>query len=399
MMIRLAEPWLCGNEQRYVLEALDARQLSMGPFVARFEAAFAQAMGAQFGLATTSGTTALHLILAALNIGPGDEVIVPALTFVATANAVRYCGAEVVIADVDPETWCIDPDDVEARITSRTRAVIAVHLYGHPADMRSLREICDGYNLYLIEDAAEAPGALCYGQPVGSLGAAAAFSFYGNKIITCGEGGMVTTNDQRLADRLHLLRGQGQAPGRRYWHTEVGYNYRMTELQGAIGLAQVEMFAAHLAERRRVARQYQLFGDGLTWQTVALWAESACWLNVVLLPEDVDRDVVARQLERRGTETRPVFYPLAQLPAYDYIKGSWPIADEIARRGLCLPSHALLRSADVQTVCAALQEVLCGAESAPVVDSDAGSFLVGTNVRHGAIAGAARRVPVNGSLA
>lgn len=357
-MIRLAEPWLAGNERRYVNEALDAKQLSMGPFVARFEAAFAHLVATEFGLATTSGTTALHLILAGLGIGPGDEVIVPALTFVATAHAVRYTGADVVIADVDPETWCIDPSDVEARITSRTRAVIAVHLYGQPANMRLLREICDDYNLRLIEDAAEAPGATCYGQPVGSMGDAAAFSFYGNKIITTGEGGMVTTNDRRLADRMHQLRGQGQAPGRRYWHTEVGYNYRMTELQGALGLAQVEEFAAHLAARQRVAQWYQLYGDSVMWQTVAPWAESACWMNVALLPEDVDRDAVAQRLELRGIETRPAFYPIAKLPAYDYLCGNWPVAEDVSQRGLCLPSHAGLTSDDVYTVCEALKSAV-----------------------------------------
>ena len=168
-------------------------------------------------------------MLAALGLGPGDEVILPALTFVATANAVTYTGATPVLADIDPETWCIDPDDVERRISARTRAVLAVHLYGHPADMTALREICDGYELHLLEDAAEAPGAYWAGRPVGSLGDMAAFSFYGNKIISTGEGGMVTTNDARLAERLRLLRGQGQDPAQRYWHTVIGYNYRMTE--------------------------------------------------------------------------------------------------------------------------------------------------------------------------
>ena len=215
-MIQLAAPAFFGNEEAYVRDALQHRQLSAGPYVARFETAFAALAGCEIGVATSSGTTALHLMLAALDIGPGDEVILPALTFVATANAVRYCGATPVLADVDPLTWCIDPDDVENRITSHTKAVLAVHLYGHPAPMTPLRAICDGWALRLLEDAAEAPGAYCDGQPVGRLGDMAAFSFYGNKIVTTGEGGMVTTNDAKLAERLRLLRGQGQDPERRH---------------------------------------------------------------------------------------------------------------------------------------------------------------------------------------
>ena len=358
-MIRLAEPWLPGNERLYVLQALDNRQLSAGPFVSRFEAAFAEQMGARYGVATSSGTTALHLILAALGVGPGDEVIVPALTFVATANAVRYTGAEVVLADVTPLTWCLTAQEALHRITPRTKAIVAVHLYGHPADMTMLRKLCEAKGLYLIEDAAEAPGATCDGLPVGSLGRAAAFSFYGNKIITTGEGGMVTTNDAALAERLRLLRGQGQDPARRYWHTVLGFNYRMAELQGAVGLGQTEEFPNHLAARRRIARQYRMFGPNFEWQVDANWAKPAYWMNALLLPAGLERHKVMHQLAERGIETRPAFYPLAVMPPYAYLAphGPWPVAEDIARRGLCLPTHAGLTSDDVATVCAALTTI------------------------------------------
>jgi perosamine synthetase len=353
-MIRLAEPWLMGNESAYVLDALRQNQLSMGNYVARFEAAFAAAMGCEHGISTTSGTTALHLILAAIGIGPGDEVILPALTFVATANAVRYCGATPVLADISPETWCINPDDVAQRITSRTRAIIAVHLYGHPADMDSLQELADGYELRLIEDAAEAPGAFYKGRPVGALSEAAAFSFYGNKTITTGEGGMVTTHDKRLAERLRLLRGQGMDPTRRYWHAVVGYNYRMTELQGAVGLGQVEELQVHLAARRRVAELYRQFAPDLRWQGTATWARPAWWMNVAQFE---DRDGAAERLAKRGIETRPAFVPLHLMPPYHDcgIPGAYPVAERVGACGLCLPSHARMAADDVWQVCETLR--------------------------------------------
>ncbi len=353
-MINLAEPVFLGNEVAYVTDALQRRQLSMAEYVARFETAFAPLAGCTYAVAVSSGTAALHLILAALGIGPDDEVIVPAITFVATANAVRYCGARVVIADVDPTTWCISPVDVAHLITARTRAVVAVHLYGQPADMRTLYRYCAARDIYLIEDAAEAPGARIAGFPVGSWSCAAAFSFYGNKIISTGEGGMVTTNSEKLVGCLRLLRGQGMDPQRRYWHTEVGFNYRMTELQGALGLAQTERFAEHLAARRRVAKLYRQFGPGLRWQAVAPDSEPAYWLNVALF---TNRDAMVQRCAAAGIETRPMFYPLYRLPPYvnDGAPGNFPAAESIAAQGLCLPSHANLTAEDVARIVEVVQ--------------------------------------------
>ncbi len=360
-MMHLAEPVLLGNEVAYVMDALQRRQLSMSSYVAKFEAAFAADVAAcTHAVATTSGTTALHLILAALGVGPGDEVIIPALTFVATANAVVYCGAIPVAVDVLPGTWTIDPQQVAARITNRTKAVIPVHLYGHPADMEALWGVCGPREIPLVEDAAEAPGALADGEPVGGLGNAAAFSFYGNKIITTGEGGMATTDDPQLWERMRILRGQGQN-GRTYWHEVVGFNYRMTELQGAVGLAQTECFTAHLAARRRVAEMYRLFGQHApwVWQKTERWAEPAHWMNVALLDAavPVSRGEVMQRMTEQEIETRPVFYPLHQLPAYRQLENDWqfPVAEQVSARGLVLPSHANLDPEDVRRVCEALR--------------------------------------------
>ncbi len=237
------EPWIGRPELARVVRCVKSGWISsIGAEIGEFEARFAALCARRFGVATSNGTTALHLALAALGIGPGDEVIVPALTFVATANAVHYTGATPVFADADPVTWNVDPAAVAKSVTRRTRAILAVHLYGQPADMRALASTARRAGAVLVEDAAEAHGARYHGRPVGSLGAVACFSFYGNKMVTTGEGGMVLTSDAKLAARLRLLRDHAMSPKRRYYHTEIGFNYRMTTLQAALGLAQLDRF-------------------------------------------------------------------------------------------------------------------------------------------------------------
>jgi perosamine synthetase len=356
--ISAGQPTLSGNEQRYVREALHSTQLTMGPYVRRFEAAFAEYIGVKHAISVMNGTAALHLTLAALGIGPGDEVIVPALTFVATANAVTYCGATPVMVDVDPDTWCLDPVKTAAALTPRTKAIVPVHLYGVPADMRALRALALQDCLFLVEDAAEALGAAVAGHRVGNLGDAACFSFYGNKTITTGEGGMITTDDDLLATRLRLLRGQGQTPGQRYWHEVIGFNYRMTDLQGALGLAQMEVLPGLLERRRQVIRLYQTLLPDVTWQTLRPEDTHGCWALAVLLPESYPVSAVMAQLEQTGIETRPVFYPLNDLPMYK--QDGNPVAAALSRRGLVLPTHAELTDADVYYVVDRLQEVLHG---------------------------------------
>lgn len=363
-MIAMAAPVLNGNEDRYVAECLDSTRLSHGPFVRRFEQAFADWIGAPHAVATSSGTTALHLALLGLGVQPGNEVIVPATTFIATANAVRYCGAVPVFVDVEPQTWCLDASKIGPRVTPKTVGIIAVHLYGVPADLSILQRVAKHHGLWLLEDACEAHGARWQGKRVGSIGDAGVFSFYGNKILTCGEGGMVTTADQSLASRIrHLAAGCQTAPGR-YEHDGVGYNYRLTDLQAAVGLAQVERAEWHLALRRVLRALYchQLQRVGVTYQhTGSLSDERAPWTLPVMLPPGAPLPAeVATQMAAQGIETRPVFAPLPSLPPYAETR-AYPEAERIAARGLLLPLHAGMGEADVRTVCDVLGHVLAHA--------------------------------------
>src|SRR6516225_6084960 len=249
--IPVAAPVLDGRESEYVLECLSTTWISsIGRFINEFEAAFAVYCGAKHAIATNNGTTALHAALVALGVNPGDEIIVPSLTYIATANVVRYCGATPVFVDNDVRTFNLDVNDVAAKISSRTKGIMAVHLYGHPVDLDPLLTLAQEHGLFVVEDAAEAVGAQYKGRIIGSHGTCATFSFFGNKVITTGEGGMITTNDEELASRLRLLRGQGMDPHRRYWFPVIGYNYRMTNIVAAIGLAQLERVDVHIARRK-----------------------------------------------------------------------------------------------------------------------------------------------------
>lgn len=370
--IPVSAPMLVGNEKKYVSECMDSSWISScGEFVGKFESAFARFCGARHAVACCNGTVALHLALMALGIGPGDEVIVPTLTFVATANAVTYCGATPVFVDSEPRTWTLDLSFIEAKITSCTKAIIVVHLYGHPADMDAVSEIARRHRLFVVEDAAEAHGAQYKGRCTGTLGDIAAFSFYGNKIIATGEGGMVVTDNDELARRVKQLRGQGMDFERRYWFPIVGYNYRMMNLPAAIGLAQMENVDWHLARRKCVAEWYEeRLRDvpGINWQTEEQWAANVRWLFTITLDERLalSRDAVMSFLEQRGIETRPVFYPMHVLPPYREASGgaAFPVAERVARRGLSLPTWAGLTREDVDYICDALEECLCGPKSA-----------------------------------
>ena len=286
--IAVAQPSLDGAESAYVNECLESTWISSaGSFIERFEQGFAEFCGAVHGVATNNGTTSLHLALVALGIGPGDEVIVPTLTYVASANVVRYCGATPVLVDSDDATMNLDPEAVAAAITPRTAAIMPVHLYGHPADMDPIMRAAAAAGVAVVEDAAEAHGAHYRGQPVGSIGDCASFSFFGNKILTTGEGGMVTTSDPDLESRLRQLRGQGQDPKRRYWFPIVGFNYRMTNIAAAIGLAQLEGVDRHLAKRREVRTWYDERLDGVEGLRLPVRMPSAApvdWLYTVRVP-------------------------------------------------------------------------------------------------------------------
>ncbi|NJD05355.1 MAG: aminotransferase class I/II-fold pyridoxal phosphate-dependent enzyme [Methylococcaceae bacterium] len=361
MRLPVAEPSVGERELQYVNECVLTGWISSGgKFVSRFEEIFAAFCETRYAVATSNGTTALHLALLALGVGPGDEVIVPTLTFIATANAVVYTGAAPVFVDSEPETWNIAPAAVEAAISDRTKAIIPVHLYGHPANMAAIMAVAERHGLAVIEDAAEAHGARYRGKRVGGIGDVGVFSFFGNKIVTTGEGGMLVTSNAEIADRARLLRDHGMRPERRYWHTALGYNYRLTNLQAAVGVAQMEKIDAILKAKRDIAALYKagLTGlNGLTLPPEQDGAENVFWLYTVLVDEErfgMGRDELMRILAGHEVETRPVFYPVHTQPIYSTGQGL-PVAEDISRRGLSLPSAASLLAGDVDRVCALIR--------------------------------------------
>jgi perosamine synthetase len=367
--IPVAAPVLDGRETVYVMECMETSWISStGRFVAEFEKAFAELCEVRHAIATCNGTTALHLALVALDLSADDEVIVPTLTYIASANAVRYCNATPVFVDNDERTFNLDASLIEAKLTPRTKAIIPVHLYGHPVDMAPVTEIAKKHQLFVVEDAAEAVGARYHGRPVGGLGTCGVFSFFGNKIITTGEGGMVTTNDDDLAARLRLLRGQGMDLERRYWFPVVGYNYRMTNIAAAIGLGQIERVKHHLARRKAVARGYNerlwALRDHIILPTSENWAEHVYWMYTIMLRTggEAERDLLMVWLDAAGIETRPVFYPLHLMPPYQsYGEGSYPKAELCASRGINLPSHGLLTDTDLDRIAESLESFFTAA--------------------------------------
>ena len=359
----MAQPLLGERELVYVTECILTGWISSaGRFVSEFERQCVEFCQVPYAVSTSNGTTALHLALLALGIGPGDEVIVPTLTFIASANAVTYTGAKPVFVDSEPVSWNLDPTTVERAITPRTKAVMAVHLYGHPADMDQLRAICTQHKLHLIEDAAEAFGATYHGRPVGSLSDIAIFSFYGNKIITTGEGGMVVTSGRKLAEKCRILRDHGMSPQRRYWHPVLGYNYRMTNLQAAVGVGQMEKIGGIVAAKRRIAADYlnalaRIPGVAIPAEPAG--TKSVYWLMSVTIDPAIfglGRDELMSILKDHGIDTRPVFPVLHRQPIYD-TGLSLPIAEKISAHGLSLPSDPSLTTSEIQRVAEVLLRI------------------------------------------
>jgi perosamine synthetase len=358
--IPIYTPSLDGHEEAYVCDAVRSGWISsLGSYVTRFEEEFARFCGVSHAVSVSNGTVALHLAIHALGIGAGDEVLVPSLTFVATANAVQYTGATPIFVDVDPVSWCMDPEDVRRRITPRTRAMVPVHLYGHPAPMAALRALAAEHQLWVIEDAAEAHGAAIDGRRTGGWGDVGTFSFYANKIITTGEGGMLTTDDSALAARCRMLRDHAMPPQRRYWHDEVGFNYRMTNLQAAVGVAQLERIHHFLERKRAIAALYRQELAGLPGITFA--AERPGYTNVywmasiqVAPPYPLARDALIPVLRSRGIDSRPFFHPLDTLPPYRS-DTPCPVALQLSRSGLNLPSSPTLTDEQVTYICAAIR--------------------------------------------
>jgi perosamine synthetase len=354
-------PALVGNEFEYVRQCLESTWISSrGEFVKAFEAKFAALCGVNYAVAVCNGTAALHLALLALGVSSGDEVIVPTLTYVATASAVSYCDATPVFVDSEPTTWTLDPQAVEAAVTPRTAGIIAVHLYGQPADMDAMRAIARRHGLFLVEDAAQAHGARFRGSPVGTLGDIGAFSFFGGKLVTTGEGGMVITDNEHWAETARRLRNHGEDPARRYHYTQLGFNYRLTNVAAAIGLAQLERFDWHVARRRANAARYRSHLEGhpaLEMARPAPFVQSVDWLTSVTLARVTQdgRDRVIAQLDREGIETRPLFPPVHRQPIYrSRFTPSRPVAERLAALGLSLPSAAGLSDDQIDRVADAL---------------------------------------------
>lgn len=352
--IPIYAPSLTGNEKKYVNECIDSSWISSkGKFVSSFESKFAEYVGVQYATAVSNGTVALHLALLALGIGPGDEVIVPTLTYIASVNAIVYTGATPVFVDSLDATWQIDPADVKKKITPRTKAIMAVHLYGHSCDMAALQQITKENELFLIEDCAEAIGSLFEGKHVGTFGHISTFSFFGNKTITTGEGGMVVTNDETLLDRANHFKGQGLAKHRQYWHDVVGYNYRMTNICAAIGLAQLEQIDKFVTRKQEIAKIYT---EGIKDNSALLYHKPAenvyhsYWMYSILVKNSAHRELLRDHLAAAGIETRPLFYPVHTMPMFAHEFQQHSIAENLGRRGINLPSFPGLSNENVHYI-------------------------------------------------
>lgn len=364
-MIPVSEPDLGPLEREYLLDAFDSGWISSrGAYIAKAEGLLRKVSGAPFAAVCNNGTTALHLALLAAGVGPGDEVILPSLTYVATLNAVYYVGARPVFVDVDDETWCLDSQAVSEAVTSRTSAIIGVDIYGQPADYTALRSIADRHELKLIADAAESIGATLDGVKTGALADITTFSFFGNKVITSGEGGAVTTASEAVHEQVLQLRNQGNHATERYRHDVIGYNYRMTNLSAAILTAQLERAEELIMNRRRVVRTYSELLDesqDIRSQTTATNAVGSPWMHSVRLV-DLDakqRDDVIRALHDRGIETRPVFHPVQYMPFVpEQDRPSTPIAERIGREGISLPTFPAMQEKDIAFVASTLRQVL-----------------------------------------
>ena len=364
-MIHCGEPQIGEAEIAAVSDVLRSGRLTRGDECEQFEKELAEHLNVRGVLAVSSGTAALHLALLAVGVQPGDEVIVPATTFVATANAVLYCRAKPVVVDVDRKTWTIDVARVGQAITKKTKAILPVHLYGVPADVASLLMLADtlyvrtGRRIAIVEDAAEAFGAQHMGRDVGAIGDAAALSFYGSKTITTGEGGAVVYHDHSTGGRAWHLHGQAQDAAARYWHHALGFNYRMTEMQAALGRVQLTRLDEFLAKRREIFAWYdEMLPETFERQALGASDRHGCWAYAVVKEYrgEMNAEVVAARMLAAGVETRPVFYPLTRFPHIQASGGETFVAARLHRHGLVLPTHCGLTREDVETVCLELRK-------------------------------------------
>ncbi len=391
-MIPVNEPLIAKNALEYVSECIKTGWISSGgSYIKKFEDDFARYLGVKHAITTTNGTASLHLAIASLGIGQGDEVIIPALTMIAVPYAVLYTGATPWLVDADTEMFNIDPDKIHDFIknqcryskkekilinkttTKRVKGIMPVHLYGHPCPLKNIMTIAREYNLFVIEDAAEAHGALIYQENdkkpaffAGTIGDIGCFSFYANKIITTGEGGMVVTNNDQIAEKARSLKDLAHSPQRRFLHTDLAFNYRMTNLQAAVGVAQLEEIDTLIEIKRKMAASYKILleeVEGLTLPVEKMWAKNVYWMYTVLVEREfgLSRDELMRKLRKDGVDTRTFFIPVHRQPIFQKLKYfkslSFPVAEEVSRKGFYLPSGLALTNDQIEQTCRTIKDI------------------------------------------
>lgn len=367
--IPVNQPLLEGNEKKYLTECIESGWISSdGPFVKQFEEQFSARVGRQHGIAVCNGSVALDVAVLALNIGAGDEVILPTFTIISCAAAIVRAGATPVVVDSDPLTWSMDVSKIEDKITNKTKAIMIVHIYGIPVDMDPVIELAQKYNLKIIEDAAQMHGQMYKGKPCGSFGDISTFSFYANKHVTSGEGGMLVTNDPILAERCRSLRNLCFKAERRFVHDELGFNYRMTNIQAALGVAQLEQLDQFIEKKRVVGKLYDLYLHGVPGVTCSVpatdYAQNNYWVYGIVLNDEIpfDADMAMKMLAQKGIGTRPFFWCMHEQPVFKkmglFTNESYPVAERLARRGFYLPSGMALTGEQIERSAQALREIL-----------------------------------------